>query len=457
MTLGQQVSLLRDEQATLREPFGTEELNRVTLQLHADVFTDTLAPRAESDDLEGVLAVLDTVHQIAVKHETWRDECVELLEHPEDHELIGGDIEITRIVVDGAVDDLKNHDVHISQLIEYCAMDWQQYFKNFGKKRYARTLREMTDVAVKAINAGDTSALETELSTRVEEFVAWCVSASEGIAHCGFGKRNLGIGRVAHDSLRAFVDKKSNKLQPLALKPRESSPRSPAFSKASSAAADNRRPKKNPTTSTAPPKSTNSPTSAHKATTTRPREPNRNRSPDVPRRRRPRPRRIHRRVNAHITSVSMYSTFYRIPSHPIPSPVDRRRVSPPGPRAPRGNQTTLSTVTDVTFERARVRPSRAFDAPLSRDMTRDFLVPDSFADLCVDDDDDDDETRGVVARMDDVMDVAALDVDARGDAVEECVRTLCDGEPEVLVEDGDAFARAYALCRCVGTTRWMNE
>ena len=231
VTLGQQVSLLRDEQATLREPFGTEELNRVTLQLHADVFTDTLAPRAESDDLEGVLAVLDTVHQIAVKHETWRDECVELLEHPEDHELIGGDIEITRIVVDGAVDDLKNHDVHISQLIEYCAMDWQQYFKKFGKKRYARTLREMTDVAVKAINAGDTSALETELSTRVEEFVAWCVSASEGIAHCGFGKRNLGIGRVAHDSLRAFVDKKSNKLQPLALKRARNLTKKPGFFK----------------------------------------------------------------------------------------------------------------------------------------------------------------------------------------------------------------------------------
>ena len=231
VTLGQQVSLLRDEQATLREPFGTEELNRVTLQLHADVFTDTLAPRAESDDLEGVLAVLDTVHQIAVKHETWRDECVELLEHPEDHELIGGDIEITRIAVDGAVDDLKNHDVHISQLIEYCAMDWQQYFKKFGEKRYARTLREMTDVAVKAINAGDTSALETELSTRVEEFVAWCVSASEGIAHCGFGKRNLGIGRVAHDSLRAFVDKKSNKLQPLALKRARNLTKKPGFFK----------------------------------------------------------------------------------------------------------------------------------------------------------------------------------------------------------------------------------
>ena len=153
----------------------------------------------------------------------------------------------------------------------------------------------------------------------------------------------------------------------------------------------------------------------------------------------------------------MYSTFlsHPVPSHPLagrPAPASLR----PARAAPRGNQTTLSTVTDVTFERARVRPSRAFDAPLSRDMTRDFLVPDSFADLCVDDDDDD-ETRGVVARMDDVMDVAALDVDARGDAVEECVRTLCDGEPEVLVEDGDAFARAYALCRCVGTTRWMNE
>ena len=231
MTLGQQVSLLRDEQATLREPFGTEELNRVTLQLHADVFTDTLAPRAESDDLEGVLAVLNTVHQIAVKHETWRDECVELLEHPEDHELIGGDIEVTRIAVDGAVYDLKNHDVHISQLIECCAMDWQQYFKRFGKKRYARTLREMTDVAVKAINAGDTSALETELTSRVDDFVAWCVSASEGIAHCGFGERNLGIGRVVHDSIRPFVDKKSKKLQPLALKRARKLTKKPGFFK----------------------------------------------------------------------------------------------------------------------------------------------------------------------------------------------------------------------------------
>ena len=102
------------------------------------------------------------------------------------------------------------------------------------------------------------------------------------------------------------------------------------------------------------------------------------------------------RKRAHHVGIYVFHLF--IASRPIPSP--RRstgaRVSPPGPRRA-GNQTTLSTVTDVTFERARVRPSRAFDAPLSRDMTRDFLVPDSFADLCVDDDDDDDETRGVVA------------------------------------------------------------
>ena len=156
---------------------------------------------------------------------------MELLEHPEDHELIGGDIEVTRIAVDGAVYDLKNHDVHISQLIECCAMDWQQYFKRFGKKRYARTLREMTDVAVKAINAGDTSALETELTSRVDDFVAWCVSASEGIAHCGFGERNLGIGRVVHDSIRPFVDKKSKKLQPLALKRARKLTKKPGFFK----------------------------------------------------------------------------------------------------------------------------------------------------------------------------------------------------------------------------------
>lgn len=229
VTLGQQVSLLKDEQGTLREPFGTEELNRVTLQLHADVFADTLAPRAESDDLQGVLAVLDTVHGIAVKHETWRDACVELLEHPEDHELIGGEIEISRPVVDGAVSDLKNHDAHISKLIEYCALDWQQHFKHFGKAHYGRTLQEMTDVAVKAINSGETSALETELSARVDKFVAWCVDASESIAHCGFCERNLGIGRVAHNSLRSFVEKKSKKLQPLALKRARKLTKKPGF------------------------------------------------------------------------------------------------------------------------------------------------------------------------------------------------------------------------------------
>lgn len=93
-------------------------------------------------------------------------------------------------------------------------------------------------------------------------------------------------------------------------------------------------------------------------------------------------------------------------------------------------------------------------------MTRDFIVPDAFADLCVDDDDDDarrDGVERVVARADDVMDIAALDVDARGEAVEDCVRALCDGEPEMLVDDQDAFARAYALCRCVGTTRMGRE
>ena len=401
VTLGQQVSLLRDEQATLREPFGTEELNRVTLQLHADVFTDTLAPRAESDDLEGVLAVLDTVHQIAVKHETWRDECVELLEHPEDHELIGGDIEVTRIAVDGAVYDLKNHDVHISQLIEYCAMDWQQYFKNFGKKRYARTLREMTDVAVKAINAGDTSALETELSTRVEEFVAWCVSASEGIAHCGFGKRNLGIGRVAHDSLRAFVDKKSNKLQPLALKRAKAHQEARLFQKPlrrRRTIGVRRRIQRRRQ------RHRNRRIRRRALTKRRRRAERRNRNRNRLRRTFPSPTPTSTsthpptRKRAHHVGIYVFHLF--IASRPIPSP--RRstgaRVSPPGPRAPRGNQTTLSTVTDVTFERARVRPSRAFDAPRSRDMTRDFLVPDSFADLCVDDDGDGDETRGVVAR-----------------------------------------------------------
>ncbi len=87
----------------------------------------------------------------------------------------------------------------------------------------------MTDVAVKAINSADTSTLETDLSSRVNEFVAWSVNASEGIAHCGFSERNLGIGRVTHDSLRSFVDKKSKKLQPLALKRARKLTKKPGF------------------------------------------------------------------------------------------------------------------------------------------------------------------------------------------------------------------------------------
>jgi hypothetical protein len=87
----------------------------------------------------------------------------------------------------------------------------------------------MTDVAVKAINSGETSALETELSARVDKFVAWCVDASESIAHCGFCERNLGIGRVAHNSLRSFVEKKSKKLQPLALKRARKLTKKPGF------------------------------------------------------------------------------------------------------------------------------------------------------------------------------------------------------------------------------------
>ena len=101
--------------------------------------------------------------------------------------------------------------------------------KYFGKAHYGRTLQEMTDVAVKAINSGETSALETELSARVDKFVAWCVDASESIAHCGFCERNLGIGRVAHNSLRSFVEKKSKKLQPLALKRARKLTKKPGF------------------------------------------------------------------------------------------------------------------------------------------------------------------------------------------------------------------------------------
>ena len=400
VTLGQQVSLLRDEQATLREPFGTEELNRVTLQLHADVFTDTLAPRAESDDLEGVLAVLDTVHQIAVKHETWRDECVELLEHPEDHELIGGDIEITRIVVDGAVDDLKNHDVHISQLIEYCAMDWQQYFKNFGKKRYARTLREMTDVAVKAINAGDTSAGDgiEHARRRVRRVVRQRVRGNRPLRFRQTKSRHRARRARQSSSLRG---QKVQQASTLALK-RSRLTKKPGFFKSlfggggQSASEEESNDVDSATEidEFADERSQSDDDAPAPGTGTR----NRLRR-TFDGRRRPRPRRIHRRVNAHITSVSMYSTFYRIPSHPIPSPVDRRpRLSARPARSLRGTKRHFQPSPTSHSERARVRPSRAFDAPLSRDMTRDFLVPDSFADLCVDDDDDDDETRGVVAQ-----------------------------------------------------------
>jgi hypothetical protein len=88
---------------------------------------------------------------------------------------------------------------------------------------------------------------------------------------------------------------------------------------------------------------------------------------------------------------------------------------------------------------------------MTLDLAREFVVPDAFADLCVDADDDSAHggRRRIVAARDACLDVASSDASERADAVDEVVRILCDGDAETLVNNTNAFAGAYALCRCV--------
>ena len=82
-------------------------------------------------------------------------------------------------------------------------------------------------------------------------------------------------------------------------------------------------------------------------------------------------------LNAHITSVSMYSHLL---SHPVPS-IPRRSTGARALRPPRPlgePNDTFNRHRRHIRARARSTVSRVRRS-LSRDMTRDFLVPDSFA------------------------------------------------------------------------------
>ena len=98
---------------------------------------------------------------------------------------------------------------------------------------------------------------------------------------------------------------------------------------------------------------------------------------------------------------------------------------------------------------------------MALDLAREFVVPDAFADLCVDADDDDararDGRRRIVIARDASLDVASCDPSERADAVDDVVRLLCDGEAETLVNDLNAFGGAYALCRCAERRNTMRR
>jgi hypothetical protein len=100
ISLGQEAVALEDEQRTLPEHFGTDELNASILCTQADTFTIQLAQVVSVDDVGRVLVVLNAFDDIIVKHETWRDACIELFRHPESESLVGDNVEANRLLLD---------------------------------------------------------------------------------------------------------------------------------------------------------------------------------------------------------------------------------------------------------------------------------------------------------------------------------------------------------------------
>ena len=219
ISLGQEAVALEDEQRTLPEHFGTDELNASILCTQADTFTIQLAQVVSVDDVGRVLVVLNAFDDIIVKHETWRDACIELFRHPESESLVGDNVEANRLLLDETIDALKNHDTYLQNCVVLRAVEWKPLFKNFGDVKFMQVLETMTERIIKSIRSDEEdTSLEQHLQSEVTDFVDWCVRASQSIAECGFSVRCQECAQAAHDNLKILAEKKSKTLEKRAQK-----------------------------------------------------------------------------------------------------------------------------------------------------------------------------------------------------------------------------------------------
>ena len=230
ISLGQEAVALEDEQRTLPEHFGTDELNASILCTQADTFTIQLAQVVSVDDVGRVLVVLNAFDDIIVKHETWRDACIELFRHPESESLVGDNVEANRLLLDETIDALKNHDTYLQNCVVLRAVEWKPLFKNFGDVKFMQVLETMTERIIKSIRSDEEdTSLEQHLQSEVTDFVDWCVRASQSIAECGFSVRCQECAQAAHDNLKILAEKKSKTLEKRAQKQAKKRTKKPGF------------------------------------------------------------------------------------------------------------------------------------------------------------------------------------------------------------------------------------
>jgi hypothetical protein len=230
ISLGQEAVALEDEQRTLPEHFGTDELNASILCTQADTFTIQLAQVVSVDDVGRVLVVLNAFDDIIVKHETWRDACIELFRHPESESLVGDNVEANRLLLDETIDALKNHDTYLQNCVVLRAVEWKPLFKNFGDVKFMQVLETMTERIIKSIRSDEEdTSLEQHLQSEVTDFVDWCVRASQSIAESGFSVRCQECAQAAHDNLKILAEKKSKTLEKRAQKQAKKRTKKPGF------------------------------------------------------------------------------------------------------------------------------------------------------------------------------------------------------------------------------------
>ena len=231
IALGQEAVSLEDEQRTIPEHFGTDELNASILSTQADAFTTQLAQVVSVDDVGMVLAILNAVDGIVVKHETWRDACIELFTHPEKEPLVGDKVKANRLLLDEAIGALKTHDSYLQNCVVLRAVEWKPLFKNFGDVKFMQVLETMTERIIKSIRSDEEDAsLEQDLQREVTDFVDWCVRCVSEHRRMWLQRSLSRSARRPRTPISRFWQKRSRKtLEKRALKQARKRTKKPGF------------------------------------------------------------------------------------------------------------------------------------------------------------------------------------------------------------------------------------